>query len=219
MRNANGVALFYWLLLLIAYAVKLRSLISQQLYANNLPYFVAYTVGFGLSAIEFGIEWLWPKKTSTYEALVDEEGEECPVEYATVFSRLTFSWMTPMMKHGYKQYLTEEDLWGLSPSDKTSATGDSFEKAWKYQLKHKTRPNLWIALFQAYGGPYMLATVFKVVNDLAAFSQPQLLRYLISFVDSYSEGKVPQPPIKGAAIAIAMFFVACLQTSMIVSSV
>ncbi|KAI0887499.1 P-loop containing nucleoside triphosphate hydrolase protein [Annulohypoxylon maeteangense] len=214
-RNANGVVLFYWLLLLIAYAVKLRSLISQQIYDKNLAYFVTYTVGFGLSAIEFAVEWLWPQKRSAYEALVDEEGEECPVEYSTVFSRLTFSWMTPLMKHGYKQFLTEEDLWGLSPSDKTSATGDRFERAWKYQLEHKKRPSLWIALFHAYGGPYMGATIFKVVNDLAAFSQPQLLRYLISFVDSYSEGKVPQPAVKGAAIAIAMFFVACLQTSMI----
>ncbi|XDG00923.1 hypothetical protein ABKA04_000538 [Annulohypoxylon sp. FPYF3050] len=189
--------------------------LSQQIYDKNLAYFVTYTVGFGLSTIEFAVEWLWPKKRSAYEALVDEEGEECPVEYATVFSRLTFSWMTPLMKHGYKQFLTEEDLWGLSPNDKTSATGDRFEKAWKYQLEHKKRPSLWLALFHAYGGPYMFATIFKVFNDLAAFSQPQLLRYLITFVGSYGEGKVPQPPIKGAAIAIAMFFVACLQTSMI----
>ncbi|OTB06833.1 hypothetical protein M426DRAFT_318543 [Hypoxylon sp. CI-4A] len=214
-RNANGVVLFYWLLLLIAYAVKLRSLVSQQIYDSNLPYFITYTVGFGLSAIEFAVEWLWPKKTSSYEALVDEEGEECPVEYATVFSRLTFSWMTPLMRDGYKEYLTEEDLWGLSPSDKTSTTGDRFERAWQYQLKHKKKPSLWLALFYAYGGPYSMATIFKALNDMAAFSQPQLLRYLISFVDSYGEGKVPQPPIKGAAIAIAMFFVACLQTSMI----
>ncbi len=218
MRNANGVVLFYWLLLLLAYAVKLRSLVSQQIYHSNLPYFIAYTVGFGLSAIEFGIEWLLPKKTSSYEALVDEEGEECPVEYATIFSRLAFSWMTPLMKQGYKQYLTEDDLWGLTPSDKTSATGDRFEKAWKHQLNRGKRPSIWLALFHAYGGPYMGATFFKVINDLAAFSQPQLLRYLISFVDSYSEGKVPQPPVKGAAIAIAMFFVAGLQTTMIVSS-
>ncbi|KAI2636344.1 P-loop containing nucleoside triphosphate hydrolase protein [Hypomontagnella submonticulosa] len=215
MRNANGVVLFYWLLLLIAYAVKLRSLVSQQIYDTNLPYFVTYTIGFGLSAIEFAVEWLWPKKSSTYEALIDEEGDECPVEYATVFSRLTFSWMTPLMKHGYKQYLTEDDLWGLSPNDKTSANGDRFEKAWQHQLKRGKHPSLWVALFHAYGGPYMLAAIFKIVNDLAAFSQPQLLRYLITFVDSYGEGKVPQPPIKGAAIAIAMFFVACLQTSMI----
>lgn len=188
---------------------------SQQIYDTSLPYFITYTVGFGLSAIEFAIEWLWPKRTSTYEALVDEEGEECPVEYATIFSRLTFSWMTPMMKHGYKQYLTEEDLWGLSPNDKSSTTGDKFEKAWNYELKHRERPSLWLAMFHAYGGPYLLATAFKVVNDLAAFSQPQLLRFLISFVDSYSDGKEPQPAVKGAAIAIAMFFVAILQTAMI----
>ncbi|KAI1393759.1 P-loop containing nucleoside triphosphate hydrolase protein [Hypoxylon trugodes] len=214
-RNANGVVLFFWLLLLIAYAVKLRSLISQQIYDKNLPYFVTYTLGFGLSAIEFAVEWLWPKKTSAYEALIDEEGEECPVEYATVFSRLTFSWMTRMMKHGYKQYLTEEDLWGLSPNDKTSSTGQRFERAWEYQLKHKKRPSLWIALFRAYGTPYLIASIFKVITDMAAFTQPQLLRYLISFVKSYGEGKEPQPPIKGAAIALAMFFVAVVQTSTI----
>ncbi|KAI0010304.1 P-loop containing nucleoside triphosphate hydrolase protein [Xylariaceae sp. FL0662B] len=215
MRNANAVVLFYWLLLLIAYAVKLRSLVSQQVYENSLRYFVAYTVGFGLSAVGFIVEWFWPKRTSEYEALVDDEGEECPAEYATIFSRLTFSWMTSLMSRGYKQYLTEEDLWALPPSDRSSTTGDKFSKAWQYELKHRERPSLWLAIFKAYGGPYLGATFFKVINDLAAFSQPQLLRYLISFVDSYSDGKDPQPPVKGAAIAIAMFFAACLQTGMI----
>lgn len=216
-RNANGVVLFYWLLLLLVYTVKLRSLVSQQLYNSSLPYFVTYTVGFGLSAAEFLFEWLWPKKSSSYEALVDDEGEECPEQYATVFSRLTFSWMTPMMKFGYKEFLTEEDLWGLAHSDRTATTGEQFEKAWQYELEHRERPSLWIAMFKAYGGPYMLATVFKVFNDLSAFAQPQLLRYLITFVDSYSEGKEPRPVIQGAAIAIAMFLVATLQTAMIVS--
>ncbi|KAI3337105.1 metal resistance protein YCF1 [Xylariaceae sp. AK1471] len=214
-RNANGVVLFYWLLLLIAYAVKLRSLVSQQLYEKNLAYFVTYTVGFGLSAFEFLFEWLWPKRASAYEALIDEEGAECPVEYATIFSRLTFSWMTPMMKHGYKQYLVEEDLWGLARGTTAHATGDRFDNAWQYELAHRKKPSLWIALFKAHGGPYLGAAVFKIINDLAAFTQPQLLRYLISFVDSYDEDKVPQPPIKGAAIAIAMFAVATLQTTVI----
>lgn len=215
-RNANGVVLFFWLFLLIAYAVKLRSLISQQIYHTGQPYFIAYTVGLGLSVLAFLLEWLWPKSTGTYEALVDDEGEECPAEYATVFSKLTFSWMTPMMKHGYKQFLTEEDLWGLQPSDKTSIAGDRFEKAWQYELKHRKNPSLWLALFKAYGLPYLLASVFKVLNDLAAFSQPQLLRYLIAFCASYEEERMEQPVVKGAAIAIAMFFVACLQTAMIV---
>ncbi|KAK9779422.1 putative Metal resistance protein YCF1 [Seiridium cardinale] len=214
-RYANGVVLFYWLFLLLVYAVKLRSLVSQQIYATNLPYFVTYTVGFGLSGVEFLFEWLWPKRASAYEVLVEDEAEECPAEYATVFSQLTFSWMTPMMKFGYKNYLTEDDLWGLAPSDKTSTTGEQFDKAWRYEVEHRNHPSLWLALFKAYGGPYLLATVFKAFNDLAAFAQPQLLRFLITFVASYGEGKTPEPVIKGVAIALAMFLVACLQTSMI----
>ena len=211
------MVLFYWLFLIISYTVKLRSFVSQQIYDTNVAYFVTYTVGFGLSVVEFFFEWLWPKKAGAYEVLVDDEGEECPIESATVFSRLTFSWMTPLMRLGYKQYLTEEDLWGLSPSDKASTTGDQFEKAWEERRKHNERPNLWLALLRAYGGPYMLATVFKIVNDLAAFTQPQLLRFLIAFTASYEHGRDPEPPIKGAAISIAMFAVAVLQTTMIVS--
>lgn len=213
LRNPNGVVLFYWLFLLIVLAIKLRSLISQQVYADNLPYFVTYAVGVGLSVAAFLVEWLWPKKTSPYEALVDEE--ECPAEYATVFSRLAFSWMTPMMKHGYKQFLTEDDLWALPKRDTTHDTGLRFDKAWQHELKTRPgKPSLWLALFRAYGGPYMLAAVFKVGNDISAFTQPQLLRLLITFVDSY-EGEHPQPLVKGAAIALGMFALACFQTVMI----
>ncbi|KAK1756041.1 P-loop containing nucleoside triphosphate hydrolase protein [Echria macrotheca] len=213
LRNANGVVLFYWLFLLIAFAVKLRSLISQQLYVTEKPFFITYCIGFGLAIIEFAFEWLWPKKNNAYEALVDEA--ECPVEYATVFSLLTFSWMTPLMKHGYSQYLTEEDLWGLAKKDTTKVTGEAFNKAWEHELKHRKHPSLWIALFRAYGGPYMLASVFKAFNDLSAFTQPQLLRYLIAYADSYRPGQEPQPVIKGAAIALGMFAVAVFQTTMI----
>ncbi|SPQ22876.1 ebef6632-866d-439f-84cd-3a4a4182fd09 [Thermothielavioides terrestris] len=213
LRNANGVVLFYWLFLLIALAVKLRSLISQQIYVTGLPYFVTYCVGFGLSAVEFFFEWLWPKKNSTYEALVDEE--ECPAEYATVFSLLTFSWMTPLMKFGYSTFLTEEDLWGLPKKDTTKATGDAFEKSWAYELAHHKHPSLWRALFGAYGGPYLLASVFKIGNDIAQYTQPQLLRFLIAFIASYRDGEQPQPVIKGAAIALAMFAVAVFQTTMV----
>jgi len=215
LRNANGVVLFYWLFILIAFAVKLRSLISQHLYVDEKPYFITYCIGFGLSIIEFGFEWLWPRKSTAYEALVD--GEECPIEYSTVFSLLTFSWMTPLMKHGYSQFLTEEDLWALSRKDTTKTTGDAFDKSWQHQLETRQHPSLWLALFRAYGSPYMLAALFKICNDLSAFTQPQLLRLLISWVDSYylESGEPPQPVIRGAVIALAMFSIGFFQTVMI----
>lgn len=214
-RYPSGVALFYWLLLLLAFAVKLRSLISQQLYDTNLPYFITYCVGVGLSLVEFLVEWLWPRsvRPDGYDAI--EEEEECPVEYANVFSQLTFSWMTPLMQYGYKVFLTEDDLWSLAKSDQTKTTGTDFDKAWQHQLETRKEPSLWLALFGAYGGPYCVAAIYKIGNDISQYIQPQLLRLLITFVASYEKGETPQPVIKGAAIALAMFGCAVFQTTMI----
>lgn len=220
LRFANGVALFYWLLLLISFTVKLRSLISQQLYSKNLAYFVTFCIGLGLTGVEFFVEWLWPRNASAdgYEAI--EEEEECPVEYADVFSRLTFSWMTPMMARGYKIFLTETDLWGLAKIDQTKNTGEAFEDAWQYELKARpNKPNLWIAMLRAYGGPYAIAAIYKVFNDLIQYVQPQLLRYIIRFVESYDPrvSDTPDPVVKGAALTLAMFACGVFQTTMVVS--
>ena len=209
-RNANAVVLLYWLFLLLAYGIKLRSLVSQHLHRLHVPYFSVFTASVALSLIEFVLEWLVPKRLSDYDALGDED--ECPVEYADIFSRLTFSWMTPMMRYGYKEFLTQDDLWNLRKSDNTASTSESFEQSWQHELDKK-KPSLWIALFRAFGSPYFVGTVIKTGSDCLAFVQPQLLRYLIAFVDSYRAGNEPQPPIKGAAIALAMFAVSVGQTA------
>ena len=209
-RQPNGVVLFYWLLLLIAYAVKLRSLISQQAFHFRLPYAVTFCVSFSLVLVEFILEYLVPKKQSDYDALGDED--ECPYEYADVFSILTFSWMTPLMKNGYKQYLTQDDLWNLRKQDATKVTGASLAESWEEELDKK-RPSLWWAMFRSFGGPYFQATVIKTLSDVLQFAQPQLLRFLIAFVGSYRNDNSPhQPVIRGAAIAIAMFAVSVGQT-------
>jgi ABC-type multidrug transport system fused ATPase/permease subunit len=207
--------LFYWLLLIISFAVKQRSLISQQLYAKSLPYFVTYTVGVGLAVVEFLVEWLWPRSLDNgYDAIQEEE--ECPEDYATVFSKLTFSWMTPLMRRGYKVFLTENDLWGLARADQTKNTGVALEEAWEHELKRRPNsPSLWLALFRAYGGPYVTAAFFKAGNDVAQYIQPQLLRLLIAFVASYKFGQTPQPVIQGGSIALAMFACAVFQTTMV----
>jgi len=174
-----------------------------------MPYFVVFVISVALAAISFALEWLVPKKLSDYDALGDED--ECPYEYADIFSVLTFGWMTPMMRYGYKNFLTQDDLWNLRKIDQTQSTTEAFETAWEKQLQKK-KPSLWIALFSAFGGPYFRGACIKTVSDVLAFIQPQLLRYLISFVDSYRTEN-PQPPIKGAAIALAMFAVSVGQTT------
>ncbi|KAK0916372.1 ATP-binding cassette glutathione S-conjugate transporter ycf1 [Friedmanniomyces endolithicus] len=209
-RTPSAVALLYWLFLLIVYGIKLRSLVSQGLYHHHVAYFAVFTASVALALSELVLEWLVPKKLSAYDALGDED--ECPVEYANIFSRLTFGWMTPMMRYGYKEFLTQDDLWNLRKRDTTHSTSGVFEEMWNDELEKK-KPSLWIALFRSFGGPYFRGAVIKTFSDCLAFVQPQLLRLLISFVDSYRSGMTPQPPIKGAAIALAMFAVSVGQTA------
>lgn len=54
------------------------------------------------------------------------------------------------------------------------------------------KPSLFRALAGAYGGPYFVAAIFKLVNDCLSFSQPQLLRLLLKFVASYRT-ETPDP--------------------------
>ncbi|KAL4991982.1 P-loop containing nucleoside triphosphate hydrolase protein [Aspergillus falconensis] len=208
-RYPNGVVLFYWLFFIIAYAVKLRSHVARKTYEDRLPFFVCLNVSLGLAILEFILEYLVPKKQSAYDALGDED--ECPYEYADVFSVLTFSWMTPMMKFGYKNFLTQDDLWNLRRRDTTRATGAALEENWEYELQ-KDKPSLWTALFKSYGGPYVRGAIIKCGSDVLAFVQPQLLRILIDFIKSYRTNE-PQPVIRGVAISLAMFVISVSQTS------
>ena len=189
--------------------MKLRSLVSRGMYETRLPYFVTFTVSLTLGIAEFVLEYLVPKEQNAYDAL--GEKDECPLEYADVFSILTFSWMTSLMKYGYKHYLTQDDLWNLRHRDTTKVTGNQLQEAWNLELENKN-PSLWIAMFRAFGGPYFRGALIRTISDILAFVQPQLLRLLITFADSYHRGNQPQPAIRGVAIALAMFATSVLQT-------
>jgi ATP-binding cassette, subfamily C (CFTR/MRP), member 1 len=209
-RNPNGIALFYWVFFILAHGVKLRSLVARETFKDRLPFFVVFCVNLGLGIIEFVLEYFVPKKQSVYDALGAED--ECPMEYADIFSVLTFGWMTPLMRFGYKNFLTADDLWNLRHRDTTKVTGDLLQKTWEDELEKK-KPSLWIALARAFGGPYLRGACIKTVSDSLAFVQPQLLRLLISFVDSHKTGHEPQPAVRGVAIALAMFATSVCQTA------
>ena len=76
--------------------------------------------------------------------------------------------------------------------------------------------SLWTALFVAYGGPYAFALGLKLVQDALAFLQPQLLRWLLSYISTYQSAKDadrdPPTAVEGFAIAAIMFGASMIQT-------
>lgn len=178
---------------------------------HRLPRLVVVACIEAAGIFVFLLQLMVPRKKGPYALVGEDEVEnECPSETANVFSRLTFEWMTVMMKQGYNKFLTEEDLWNLRKIDTTRATGDQFTEAWEKELR-KEKPSIWIALLRAFGAPYGRGSLYKIGNDILAFVQPQLLRLLIAFVSSHNSNN-PQPVVRGVVIAFAMFGSSVVQT-------
>ena len=110
-----------------------------------------------------------------------------------------------MMAQGRHRILDEQDLWDLPESDTAEKLTSKLSRFWKLQLK-ATNPNLTIALLRAFGWPFLLATVFKLLQDTLAFAQPQLLRQLLYFVDTYST-EHPDAAYNGSVVAVGMLCV------------
>ena len=74
-----------------------------------------------------------------------------------------------------------------------------------------------MGLAVAYGNPFAYALFLKLVQDCLAFLQPQLLKWLLSFITDYQdarEGLLDQrpTPLIGFSYAFLMFFASIVQT-------
>lgn len=63
------------------------------------------------------------------QPLHDEE-DVCPEVRAGFLSRLTFNWMGPLMKRGYRAPLDFADVWRLPPGDRSATLDQRFVHLW-----------------------------------------------------------------------------------------
>jgi ATP-binding cassette subfamily C (CFTR/MRP) protein 1 len=206
-RVPSGAALFYWLFYILASITKTRSLYIRN-FTHHESLFALVATNLVLAITVFVLELFIPKKQSAYRTISDEK--ECPAEYSNIFSTLSFGWLTPLMKRGYKTYLTQEDLWDLAERNTSKTNGKKFSLTWEMETR-RTNPSVWRALFKSFGKPYLGFVPVKLAGDILSYVQPTLLRMLISFVDSYRTDK-PDPPFRGFLIAMAMFSVSLTQS-------
>ncbi|WFD22874.1 hypothetical protein MEQU1_001551 [Malassezia equina] len=156
---------------------------------------------------------------------LDAPPQESPVETANLFSRLVFHWMQPLMSLGAKRYLTEADMYALPHGEDTERLSDAFQTRWIASaqaaieqgrtLYDTGRMRFWKTLLGAFGRPFMIAAIFKVMQDVLAFVQPQLLRSLLAFVGRWeTEEEVAKrgTPLRGFVLVALLFLTAMLQT-------
>ncbi|KAK4782038.1 hypothetical protein SAY86_016140 [Trapa natans] len=118
-----------------------------------------------------------PLDETQYEALPGEK-QVCPERHVNILSKIYFSWMTPLMRKGYKNPITEKDVWELDTWDQTDTLIKTFHDAWVEETK-RPRPWLLRALNNSLGRRFWLGGCFKIGYDLSQFAGPMLLNHLL----------------------------------------
>ncbi|CAI1826365.1 hypothetical protein SEUBUCD650_0B02620 [Saccharomyces eubayanus] len=234
---ANTILLFYWFFETFGNSAKLLNILIRHKYEGG---WYPGQAGFILTSFQvitcasiLLLEALPKKPLMPHQHIHQKLMRRKPNPYdsANIFSRITFSWMSGLMKTGYEKYLVEADLYKLPKNFSSTELSQKLEKNWQNELKHKSKPSLSWAICKTFGYKMVLAAFFKAIHDILAFVQPQLLRILIKFVTDYNKerqddddpltlgyGDKPDqklPIIRGFMIAFSMFLVGFTQTSVL----
>ncbi|KAJ3985950.1 multidrug resistance-associated ABC transporter [Lentinula detonsa] len=215
-RNSSAALLIYWPVYTIAVLIWARTAMIKDHNMSRLPVALKCAAG-GLGLLSFGLECIGPEFDQKSE---DTGSHENPVITANIFSIWAFSWMTPLMRKGALQYISEGDLPDVQPQDECNKLGQRLQDALKKQYEIYSHLSLWKALFIAYGRTYAFAALLKLLSDCLSFSQPQLLRLLLSYISSYQSSRfgpwtagVAKPhPLEGFVYAALMFVASTAQT-------
>lgn len=106
------------------------------------------------------------------ESVTSEAQNICPEFRSNLYSRLTFSWISPFMKTGYQRPLDESDLWRLDEPDRTVDLTNKFREHWQEELKDKEKASLPRALMKTIGNLFLAAIPFKLIVDASQFVSP-----------------------------------------------
>jgi ABC-type multidrug transport system fused ATPase/permease subunit len=99
----------------------------------------------------------------------------------SVWSFFTFSWVTPLMKTGYRRPLDESDIFTLPTPDRCEPLTIRLEHHFEV-----TSPSLFRALAREWLGSTIRAGLWKTLNDGSQFAGPMLTSLILKNLTSFS---------------------------------
>ncbi|XP_037664364.1 canalicular multispecific organic anion transporter 2 isoform X2 [Choloepus didactylus] len=229
--QSSGVLIVFWFLCVICAIIPFRSKILSAMAQGQVsdPFrFTTFYIYFALVLLALILSCFREKPPLFSPANADPN--PCPEAGAGFLSRLSFWWFTEMAILGYRRPLKEEDLWTLNEEDRSQQVIQRLLEAWRKQQRNKaaaafekkdssegevllggrSRPKepsfLW-ALSVTFGPSILISACYKLIQDLLAFVNPQLLSILIRFIST------PEAPSWwGFLVAALMFTCSVIQT-------
>jgi len=124
-RSSSTILLLFWPCYIIAVAIWTRSYIKDALPVDPLVPRLKWTVALlGLSSLV--LECFSPDDSPA-------SVEEHPTIRANIYSKWSFTWLTPLLNKGAKAFITEDDLPSLAPNEESEKLGDRLERSLQKQ--------------------------------------------------------------------------------------
>ncbi|MBA0840427.1 hypothetical protein Goarm_003011, partial [Gossypium armourianum] len=133
------------------------------------------------------------KHESLSESLLEEKEEKDQIEVceANFFSKLSFSWINPLLSRGYLRPLALEDIPSISAEDESNLEYQKFANAWESLIIEggsSDRNNLVLrAITKVYFMENMIIAVGAVLRTIAVAALPLLLYAFVNYSNQEEE--------------------------------
>ncbi|KAF6206403.1 hypothetical protein GE061_017636 [Apolygus lucorum] len=140
-----------------------------------------------------------------------DERKDVATEYASYchdkahwFSRVTFFWLTPLLKMGYSQPLELEDLGRLPLKETAFEQSEHFLQAYLNSKGTRGDASLWRCYFHCYWKKFALGGLLKLAGDLVGLIAPLGMSVVIDYVSQ--DNNIAQPQDKDRFVTLDQFF-------------
>lgn len=108
-------------------------------------------------------------------------------ESASCWSKLFFSWTSPLLKYSKKNQLSIDELGTVRKSHDVKVQHARLVKAWDYYKHGKSKYGMFKAILRAYRFEYTVAVLWSLVVASLQLISPFLLRWTIEFIGNQEE--------------------------------
>ncbi|KAJ3281015.1 hypothetical protein HDU76_009027, partial [Blyttiomyces sp. JEL0837] len=123
--------------------------------------------------------------------------EPCRYRDASLFSKITFSWIDPLLFKGYRAPLESEDVWDLDDDDKANST------LRKWEPFKRSAQTLLFSLLDFF--KYRIAHTFSMsfLSSILDLGRPYFLFYLVRFLETRT-GNDPNENFQGVLLLLGL---------------
>ncbi|KAJ2903978.1 hypothetical protein MKZ38_009033 [Zalerion maritima] len=138
--------------------------------------------------------------------LVPEERAVSREYNAGFFSRLTFSWMAPLMNVGYRRPLEPNDIWTVNPDRACEGLTAKLTANFERRVKNGDKnPLLW-AMHETFFREFWVGGMCNLFSTVMSVLSPFTLRFLIQFATDAYYASIQGLPAPGIGRGLGLAF-------------